>query len=119
MNGLEALQASSRMVRIGGRTLEPITGEERENIAIDMQPIADLKPGDRLIWKSESMRDRTHPELGQVIEVFRLFDGSNVKKENGSNHVADSLDFVALFRTADTGDIAEHAFDSRRFNRIG
>jgi len=116
MNGLEALLGG-----MGNGTyspLEPITGEERENIAIDMQPIADLKPGDRLIWKSESMRDKKFPELGQVIEVFRLFDDSNVTRENGSNHVADSLDFVALFRT-DTGVIEEHAFDSRRFNRIG
>ena len=117
MNGLEALLGGTG--RMGGGTLEPITGEERENIAIDMQPIADLKPGDRLIWKSESMRDRRAPELGQVIEVFRLFDDSNVKKENGTNHAADSLDFTALFRTAEKGDIEEHAFDSRRFNRIG
>lgn len=116
MNGLEALLGG--MSNGTGATFEPITGEERENIAIDMQPIADLKPGDRLIWKSESYRQATIPEVGQAIEVFRLFDDSGIAKKSGTSHSTSEYDFTAIFRDEE-GQIDEYAFDSRRFNRIG
>lgn len=116
MNGLEALLGG--MGGMGGKTHEPIVGEERENIAIDMQPIADLKPGDRLIWKGKSYKQARIPEVGQVIEVFRLFDDSGIAKESGTPYTTDKYDFTAIFRD-EKGQINEYAFDSRRFNRIG
>lgn len=93
---------------------KPIVGEEREKFFAILQPITDLKPGDRVKWK-EGMRDKKFPRYGQTAEVFRLMSKSRLAQ--GDNHDCDEDDFSILFRD-DDGNVSEFIFDSRRFERV-
>ena len=93
---------------------KPITGKEREKFSTTFQPIADLKPGDKIQWK-RGMRDSSIPQYDEEAEVFRLVTKSRLAQ--GNNHDCDELDFTILFRD-DDGDIVEFVFDSRRFERV-
>lgn len=93
---------------------KPITGEEREKFSAILQPIADLKPGDKVQWK-RGMSDFSIPLYDETVEVFRLVSKS--RPAQGNNHDYNELDFTILFQK-NNGEIVEYAFDSRRFERV-
>ena len=76
-------------------------------------PIADLKPGDKIRAKSEKYNNYTPTKNGVIITVNRV--GTFADKSDGDSQVYEN-DFTALF---DNGHgILELAFDSRRFERV-
>ena len=106
------------MMNKKGLQFTPVTGDELIDLQLSFQPIKDLKPGDRLVWKGEAFIDKKNPKAGEVIEVFRLFDGTKMAREMGNNHSADENDFTAMYKHED-GSYTEFCYDSRRFSRIG
>ena len=111
--GLEEMLASRMGMGGGDKTL--ICGNEREAIAEKLIHIDGLKAGDKVQWK-RGMRDSKIPQYDQVAEVFRVFP-IRTRPAQGSNHDLDEINFSILFRDSD-GDISEHGFDSRRFERV-
>jgi hypothetical protein len=91
-----------------------ICGEEREKFSETLQPIVDLKPGDKVQWK-HGLKDSMNPGYDDVAEVFRL--RKSASGHTGTNHACDENDFTILFRD-DDDDVMEFAFDSRRFERV-
>jgi hypothetical protein len=91
-----------------------ICGEEREKFTELMQPIADLKPGDKVQWK-HGLKESNIPQYDEVVEVFRV--KNTPAGPFGTNHACDENDFVILVRGEDD-EIQEYAFDSRRFERV-
>ena len=108
------------MERLGG-------GREREEIHLSgdaaqawrekFAPIPNLKPGDKVRWKSGCL-DRKHGDYGDVLEVFDVIDPPIVNGgDNGSNHQLDRLDF-SMADWVDNKTFYIYAFDSRRFERV-
>lgn len=81
----------------GSDAIQPVAGSEREYVAEIMIPL-DLKPGDKVKWVSEAFRDKKHPELEQVVEVFRVLDAPLRHPVSGGNHDADELNFTVMFK---------------------
>jgi hypothetical protein len=97
-------------------TLNPISGEELKSVREDYKHIEDLKPGDKVVYKSRWKATR-HPKNEEVCEVFRVFPPKPVTDKSGSNVECMERDFSILFEDGD-GDYAEMLFDSRRFKRV-
>lgn len=106
MDGLEGLAAM--MAACGGMDLKPIAESDLDK---GFQPIADLKPGEKVRAKSERYNNYKTCKDGAVITVHRvgMFD------ENEKDASVDANDFTALF--GDEARVVEFAFDSRRFER--
>ena len=94
-----------------------VSGLEAETLRADWKPIENLKPGDRVEWKSEAHKNRKSPELGVVCEVFRTFKRSETALDNGDSSDCCSNDFSVLFKI-NGGEIREYAFDSCYFKRV-
>jgi hypothetical protein len=89
--------------------LKPIAESELDK---GFQPIADLKPGDKVRVKSKKYNIYKSCEDVKIIIVNRV--GKFEDKETYSMVIEN--DFTALF--ANDGIIIEFAFDSRRFERV-
>lgn len=94
--------------------LEPVIGREREYIAETMVHL-DLQPGDKVRWVSKEFRDSIFPEVGDVAEVFRVFE-PRLRPADGGNHDGDENDFSILAKRK--GRYEEYVFDSRRFEKV-
>lgn len=98
-------------------SMTPIRGDALKNFReYVFIPIADLKPGDKVKWKSENLKDRLYPELDDVVEVFESFPAKPRGSMEGSNHDIDRYDFSLAFLDED-GDPTIFIYDSRRFER--
>lgn len=109
MDELEALLGGM----VGGcDTMKPIVAADLDK---GFDPIADLKPGDKVRAKSKRYNTDTPTKGGAVITVHRV--GSFLNYQRGKP--VDANDFTALFDDgSDISAIIELAFDSRRFERI-
>lgn len=92
-----------------------IKGSDLEKLREEFKPIPDLKPGDKVRWKSAGMKSMTVPDLGEVCEVFRVSVGKNESVKRGD--VIIESDYTLLFAN-ENGELTEIAFDSRRFERV-
>jgi hypothetical protein len=91
-----------------------LTEKEFTEAMADLQPIADLKIGDKLIWK-ECMKAQKYPNYNEVIIVASLSFPEQYD-EVGLQVVR--RDFTALYKKEDDGKIFEYAHDSRLFKRV-
>ena len=94
-------------------TRTPIKNDELAAMRETLKPISDLKPGDKVRWKKDGMKNMNSPCYGEEIEVFRV---SFTPGKNRAEAIIE-YDFTALFRD-DDGDVVEFPFDSRRFERV-
>lgn len=90
-----------------------ITAEEFDKVVASIQPISDLKVGDKVQWK-RGMRMQTCPAYDEVAVVFSTSPAAQTSEEGiPIRH----NDFSALYRD-DDGEIMEYAHDSRFFERV-
>jgi hypothetical protein len=99
--------------------LVPVGGEELKYVREEMQPIADLRPGDKVRWKDEKHIVCRFPMLGEVCEVFAVYPNGEGRRalDREAGAPQDRDDFSILFKNGN-GKYAEYLFDSRRFERI-
>lgn len=110
----ESLGESSSKERNGVHLLNEAAQAWREKFV----PIKDLKPGDKVRWKS-GCKDKRHGGYGDVLEVFSVVNpplGPGLG-ENGSNHLMDIIDFTMATWDNKYGFYL-YGFDSRRFERV-
>ena len=110
MDGLEGLAAM--MAARGGMDMKPISVAELDK---GFDPIADLKPGEKIQWKGAGYKNGKTPNIGTAIIVHRVGDFNLNAENNGAQVIRD---FTALFIDGSDGEIIEFAFDSRRFERV-
>ena len=110
MTGLEALLGI-----MGGDdecSMKPISVADLDK---GFEPIADLKPGDKVRAKGNRYCADKTAKNGTVFIVNRV---GNFKQQGGGSDVYNN-DFTALFDDgSDLAAIHEFAFDSRRFERV-
>lgn len=92
-----------------------IKDSDLEKLREEFKPIPDLRPGDKVRWKSAGMKSMTVPDFGEVCEVFRVLVGKNEPVKR-SDTIVES-DFTLLFAN-ENGAVIEIAFDSRRFECV-
>ena len=92
----------------------PLTKEETAKTAPEYQHIQGLAPGDRVRWK-EGRKNQKFPEIGSVITVYRVFP---VEDGTVAGAQVRLLDFTALYRDTDDGELVELKHDSRNFERV-
>ena len=101
-------------------TVYPV-GEELAKIRDGFNHILDLKPGDKLRFKSSEIgqyKDRRADGRDGVFEVFRVLPKFTPGGSTGSNHECDESDFTVVSLEGAKRIISEYAFDSRRFERV-
>ena len=99
-----------------GPMFDFMDSEQLAKLRASFVHIPDLKPGDKVRWKGPGYKIQKMPELGQVVEVFRVgVKGS--AGEAGGIYENQEKDFSILVRDRD-GDYVEYSFDSRRFERV-
>jgi hypothetical protein len=90
---------------------ESLTREQLKE-AGGLDPIPDLKPGDKLKWKGKPFKMAKTPAIGEVIEVIEVI--TPVPDQSNGPYYRDDF----LFATKRHGQIALYAMDSRRFERV-
>lgn len=93
-----------------------LTPEEAADFILDHRRIENLKPGDKVRWK-QGLKSHMIPAYGEVVVVTTVFDEPIRRSAEGTTYDAILSDFAAAFKD-DDGDIFEHVFDSRRFERV-
>lgn len=109
MDAMEMLMGSMMGGRSNGSEFKAIAASDLDK---GFEPIADLKPGDKVRVKSERYNNYKPCKNGTVIIVYRV--GSFPDNEKSAS--VDQNDFTALF--GDEIRVVEFAFDSRRFERV-
>lgn len=77
-------------------------------------------PGDIVYWKSERLKNKRVPRLGQPGVVIEILEESAVdgSKEAASTYYREPLDIVlGMFDDEDPDSLLVYHFDSRRFTK--
>lgn len=93
-----------------------LTKEEVEKARSLRVPLADLKPGDVVRWKSGVSPTQRVPRATESAVVWRVYPRTELPQDAGMP--VQFSDFSALYKYPDDGGLVEYRHDSALFERV-